>query len=247
MSLGCGSREGPHPIPAGGGDTGGLSGRSRGMEVGTLARWKRWQVLLLFATAQCGITALGVYFFDFFAGTATLGFGRMGPVSGTGMFFIYMLGALNALVVLLPVYRVGFFGVAALVYLPWAVIGFPVEYYYEWVLNRSLRSPWAVLGWCAMGPAAGLCADLAHRFLPRSLPPGWRATLTGAALGAGSYLTTLAALAFFYAQPLSTAPGSYAGLSYFGLPWLLLHSALGGYAAWALAGQARRARLPASD
>jgi hypothetical protein len=204
------------------------------MEPRILARWKPWQVLVLFAGLQCCVTALGVYFFDYFAGSATIGFGRMGAVYGTGMFFIYMLGTLNTLLVLIPVFRLPIFGAGALVYLGWALVGLPVEYYYEWLLNRSLKGPWAVVVWCAMGPLAGLCADLAHRFLPRSLAPGWRAALSGAALGMGSYLTTLAALAFLYRVPLSTEPGSFTGLTYFGLPWLLVHSALGGFVAWVL-------------
>ena len=134
-----------------------------------LAGWKPWQIILLFGVLQCGVTALGVYFFDYFAGSATAGFGVMGQVWGTGMFFVYMLGYLNALIVVLPIQRLGFFGVGALIYLPYAVIGLPVEYYYEWVLNPALKGPLAVVGWCALGPLIGLCADLAHRYLPRKL------------------------------------------------------------------------------
>lgn len=199
-----------------------------------LARWKPWQILALFAFLQCSLTGLGVYFFDYFAGSATVGFARLGPVGGTGMFFIYMLGFLNTLVVLIPVLRLGFIGAGVLVYSLWALVGLPTEYYYEWVLNRSLRGVWAVAAWCAAGPLNGLAADLAHRFLPRSLAPALRAALTGVALGAACYLTTLAALGFLYTVPLDAGPGAFAGLTYFGLPWLLVHSALGGFTAWAL-------------
>jgi hypothetical protein len=214
---------------------------SLSMEPRILIRWKPWQVVLLFAGLQCGLTAVGVYFFDYFAGTATVGFARMGAVHGTGMFFVYMLGAINAVVVLVPVFHLRFIGAGALVYLGWALIGVPVEYYYEWLINTSLKGPWAVMVWCAMGPLAGLSADLAYRFLPRSLTPAWRAALTGAVLGFAGYLTTLAALSFLYTVPLSVEPGSFAGLTYFGLPWLLGHSALGGVVAGVLvAGGPRR-------
>ena len=199
-----------------------------------LARWKSWQVLALFAFLQCALTGLGVYFFDYFAGSATSGFARTGAVGGTGMFFIYMLGFLNALIVLIPVQRLGFIGAGALVYSLWALVGLPLEYHYEWVLNRSLRGVWAVAAWCVAGPLNGLAADLAHRFLPRSIAPGLRAALTGAAFGVACYLTTLAALAWLYVVPLDRGPGSFAGLTYFGLPWLAAHSALGGFTAWAL-------------
>ena len=199
-----------------------------------LARWKPWQILALFAFLQCALTGLGVYFFDYFAGTATAGFARIGAVGGTGMFFIYMLGFLNALVVLVPVFRLGFVGAGVLVYSLWALVGLPTEYYYEWVLNRALRGVWAVPAWCAAGLLNGLAADLAHRFLPRSLAPGLRAALVGAVFGLACYLTTLAALALLYVVPLDTGPGAFAGLTYYGLPWLAAHSALGGFTAWAL-------------
>jgi hypothetical protein len=96
---------------------------SLSMEPRILIRWKPWQVVLLFAGLQCGLTAVGVYFFDYFAGTATVGFARMGAVHGTGMFFVYMLGAINAVVVLVPVFHLRFIGAGALVYLGWALIG----------------------------------------------------------------------------------------------------------------------------
>lgn len=100
---------------------------------------------------------------------------------------------------------------------------------------RSLVSPFAVLGWCAFGVLTGLSADLSFRFLPRSWDARLRAALTGTSMGASSYALTFAALAFFYAGGLETGPGTFAGLTYFGLPWLLASGAFGGYTAWAIA------------
>lgn len=202
---------------------------------------KPWQIVLLFGVLQSGVFALAIFFFDYYAGAATVGFGVMGPVPGVGMFWVYMIGYFNALVVILPILLVRRFGVGAAVYLPYAISGLFVEYYFEWVVTRVLVSPWAVVGWCVLGVAVGFSADLAYRFLPAALGERWRATLTGVVMGAASFLTTLAAVRFFYVgfdAAAFAAPGTFLGLAYFCLPWLLVNSGLGGYTAYALARRA---------
>lgn len=39
-------------------------------------RLKSWQTILLFSTLLLFVTTVGTFFFDFFAGTATVGFGE---------------------------------------------------------------------------------------------------------------------------------------------------------------------------
>jgi len=199
-----------------------------------LWRLKPWQTVLLFGILQSAVTALGVYFFDFFAGSATVGFGVQGEVGGTGMFFVYMLGYFNALVVILPILLVRHFGVGAMVYLPYAIVGLFVEYYYEWLKEPVLVGPLAVVGWCLFGIATGLSADLAFRFLPGSLDERVRSALMGVIMGITNFILTLVALCFFYTVDLDTGPGSFVGLAYFCLPWLIANSAFGGYTANAL-------------
>jgi hypothetical protein len=189
---------------------------------------------MLFGILQSAITAIGVYFFDFFAGSATAGFGIQGKVPGTGMFFVYMLGYFNALVVILPILLIKRFGVGAMVYLPYAVVGFFVEYYYEWLKEPVLVGPLAVVGWCLFGIATGFSADLTFRFLPTSLDERLRSVLMGVVLGAAHFVLTVVALRFFYTSGLDTKPGSFVGVAYFGLPWLIANSTFGGYTAWAI-------------
>ncbi len=195
---------------------------------------KPWPTILLFGILHSAITALGVYFFDFFAGTATVGFGVQGQVKGTGMFFVYMLGYFNALVVILPILLLRRFGVGAMVYLPYAVVGLFVEYYYEWLKEPVLVGPLAVVGWSLFGILTGLSADLSFKFLPTSFDERIRSALTGGILGVTNFVLTLIALRFFYTSGLATDPGSFLGLAYFGLPWLIANSLLGGYTACAL-------------
>ena len=87
------------------------------------------------------------------------------------MFFVYILSFYITLVVVLPILLLQRFGVGMLVYLPYAITGLFVEYYFELVAEHNLTSYWGVLGWCAFGLAIGLSADLAYRYLPSPLEP----------------------------------------------------------------------------
>jgi hypothetical protein len=193
-----------------------------------------WAVILTAGLLQCGVYAAGTFFFDFFAGTATRGFGVMGEVGGTGMFFVYMIGYLNALLVVLPILLIRRFGVGLAVYLPYAIVGFPVEYYFEVYREPVLRGVWAVAGWCAVGLLTGAAADATFVALRNRVSDRWLALSCGAAVGSASFVLTVVALAAFYKTPLATNSGSFIGVAYFGVPWLLVHSMLGAYTAHAL-------------
>lgn len=200
-------------------------------------RLKSWQTILIFSFSLMAVYALGTYFFDFFAGTATVGFGKMGEVYGTGMFFIYMIGYFLSIIVILPILVIGRFGVGTLIYLPYAVIGFFVEYYYEWVSESTLVSPWGALGWAAAGLAAGFLVDVAYKFLSKAISLKIRSIILGIVLGSSSFLFTLLALLFLYKVPISISPvepGSFLGVAYFCLPWLIINSGFGGYTAYTI-------------
>jgi len=199
-------------------------------------RWqlRPWQTILLFGFLLAVIYGFGSFTFDFYAGAATAGFGVMGEVGGIGMFFIYVMSYFIALVVVLPILLIRRFGVGVAVYLPYAIGGLFVEYYFEWVLTRSLISLWAVVGWCVLGLLTGLSADLAYRFLPRKYGEQARAIFTGVVLGGVSFLLVLVAVTYFYVER-QTGSGTFLGIAYYGVPFLLVNSAFGGYTAYAIA------------
>ena len=201
-----------------------------------LSTWriKSWQIIFLFGILQITITAPCVFFFDYLAGSATAGFGVMGEVPGIGLFYVYMLGYFNTLVVTLPILLIRRFGVGAMIFLPYAIIGFPTEYYFEIILEPVLHGPLAVLGLCLIGIIIGLSADLTFRFLPDSLNERLRAILIGFVMAITTFILMIIALQFFYITAMQTGPGSFIGLAYFGLPWLIITSAFGGYTAWAI-------------
>lgn len=164
----------------------------------------------------------------------------MGEVYGTGMFFIYMIGYFISIVVILPILIVKRFGIGTAIYIPYAIIGFFVEYYYEWALESTLISPWAALGWSILGLTGltiGFSVDLTYKFLSKSISLKIRSIIIGIVLGSASFLFTLLALLFFYKEPLSISPidsGSYLGVAYFGLPWLIVNCGFGGFTAYAI-------------
>lgn len=194
-----------------------------------------WPTVLLYDFLLIVLTTLATFFFDFFAGTATLGFGVQphGEVRGTGMFYLYMSGYFTALIVVLPMLRLGRFWTATAIYLPFVILGFPIGYYFEWVRERTWAAWWSGFGWTFGFLAVGLCADVTFLFLTRC-SDRIRAVVTGIVIGLASFLASLACLRLVYRAPHPTGPGFFQGLAYFGLPWLLANSAFGGYTAYAI-------------
>jgi hypothetical protein len=200
-------------------------------------RLKRWQTILLFGFLLMIIYALGTYFFDFFAGQATVGFGRMGQVWGIGMFFIYMIGYFVAIIIILPILIFKNFATGTLIFLPYAIIGFFVEYYYEWLSVQNLKGVWAVFAWSAVGLLIGLPADITYKYLPVKISLKLKSIIMGAVLAVANFVLTFIVLRFCYkiALPVSPIePGSFLGVAYFGLPWLIINSGFGGFTAYAI-------------
>ncbi len=166
-----------------------------------------------------------------------LGFAVVEPFSGGCMFIIpaYFM----VLIVALPILMLRRFGAGMAVFIPYAVVGFFMDYYYEVVQEKSLTI-WGVVGWCLMGVVVGLSGDLAYRFLPRLIVERWRAVLVGAVIGLLFFLTTLAALASFYSTPsMETHYRFFTQGIYFSLPWLVANGGLAGYTAYAMTRDSR--------
>ncbi len=149
------------------------------------------------------------------------------------MCMFIMIGYLMATVVITPMMMTKKFGMGLLVYLPYALVGLPLEYYMEWVLDPVLISPWAAVIWSLIGPIVGLSTDLVYRFIPKSLHERVQGVILGIVLVIVHFLVMLAALAFLYVDPV---PGleHYLNALGFTLPWLIMNGAFGGYTAYAL-------------
>ena len=137
--------------------------------------------------------------------------------------------------VILSILTLQRFGAGVVVFLPYAVIGFSMVYYLDYITFHTMLSVWGAVVWCLGGLLTGLAADLAFRFLPPSIPEKWRAILVGATAGLGIYLTPLIAMTFFY---IPQPPESHyylftTGIAY-SLSWLVLNGGLAGYTAYAI-------------
>lgn len=87
-------------------------------------RFGMWPTALMFGFILLIITTPAVFFFDFFAGSATRGFGVTPSqgVGGTGMFYLYAMSYFSSLLVIIPVCLIKRFGIATAVFLPYVVI-----------------------------------------------------------------------------------------------------------------------------
>ena len=150
-----------------------------------------------------------------------------------GVCWVYLMSYFIAFVVVLAVRRVGRFGTGIAVFLPYAIPGFFIEYYMEYVLSPSLIAPWATAVWAGNGLVAGLVADLSQRWLPKSLGDARRAIVCGVATVTTYWALTLLTLAFLYVNPTPGIAHFLNGIA-FTLPWLVVSGAFGGYTAYTL-------------
>jgi hypothetical protein len=175
---------------------------------------------------------LCIFFWDYYAGQATSGFGIEGEkYAGIGMFYIYMVSLFLSLIVISAIYKADqHFGMGVLVFVPYAIIGFFVEYYYE---INVLKGVWAVVGWCLIGLMVGFSADVSYKLLEQvEIREEYVAGLTGVIMNLVYFLLVCIALDTFYISGLGlSGPGSFLGVAYFCLPWMLIHGFLGGYLA----------------
>jgi len=142
---------------------------------------------------------------------------------------------LMALPVMLSILALRRIGAGVVVFLPYAIIGFFMVYYMDYITLHTMLSVGGAVAWCMGGLFTGLAADLAFRFLPRRVPEKWRAILTGAIVGLGNYLTPLVAMRFFY---IPHPPESHyylftSGIVY-SLSWLIVNSGFAGFTAYAI-------------
>ena len=134
----------------------------------------------------------------------------------------------------LPILLLQRFGVGMLVYLPYAITGLFVEYYFELVAEHNLTSYWGVIGWCALGLAIGLSADLAYRYLPAHWSPRLAGDPHRCGDGLGQFPTGGRGLELLLTWCLSPAQARFWAWLIMDCPCLPSSTALAGYTAYAI-------------
>ncbi|UCE12724.1 MAG: hypothetical protein JSV04_11080 [Candidatus Heimdallarchaeota archaeon] len=194
----------------------------------------KWAII--FSSILQIVFFLCIFFWDYYAGQATLGFGIEGETyMGIGMFYIYTVSLFLSLIVISAIYKADQnFGMGVLVFVPYAIIGFFVEYYFE---IDVLKGIWAVIGWCLIGLMVGFSADVSFKVLKEhsGIREEYVAGLTGVVMNLVYFLLVCIAIETFYLSNNGlSGPGSFFGVAYFGLPWMLIHGFFGGYLAYAM-------------
>lgn len=178
-----------------------------------------------------------IFFWDFYSGTDTQGFGVLEPFYGMGMFYVYMISCFSSLIVVYAILKSRIFGIGFLLWLPYAVIGFFVEAYFE---LDVLISIWGVVGYCIFGLVTGLSADISYKLFKEktSINEKIVAGLTGVVMSLTYFITTIIAIGFFYKVGWGagsfTDPGTFLGVAYFCLPWMIINAFFGGFTVYAI-------------
>jgi hypothetical protein len=199
-----------------------------------LKLWAFYSMLLMI------LLNFSIFFWDFFAGSLTQPLFVLEPYYGLAMFYVYMISLFTSFISVFLILKTKLFGISLLLWLPYAIIGLFVETYFELILNNVLVSFWAVVGYCVFGLLTGLSADITFKLLDEktNLKKKFVASFTGIIQSCVYFSLIIIALAFFYKQGWSAGslldPGSFLGVSYFGLPWMVLNAFIGGFMAYAV-------------
>ena len=195
------------------------------------------EVWLIYSLLLMILLNFSIFFWDFFSGTDTQGFGVLEPYFGLPMFYVYMISYFSSLIVVYAILKSKKFGMGLFLWLPYAVIGFFVEAYFE---LEFLISIWGVVGYCAFGLLTGLSADISYKFLKEKTSFNERiiAGLTGVIMSLTYFITIIIAIGFFYKAGWGagsfTDPGSFLGVAYFSFPWMIINAFFGGFTAYSI-------------
>jgi hypothetical protein len=178
---------------------------------------------------------INIFFWDFFSGSDTRGFGVIDPYFGLPMFYVYMIGFFNSFIVVLAILKYPKFGMGSYIWIPYAVIGFFVETYFE---LDVLVSIWSVVGYCIFGLITGFSADITFKLLntKTKLKYGVISGITGIIMSLTYFILITIALGFFYQSGWVAGslfdPGTFLGTAYFGVPWMIINAFFGGFSAF---------------
>ncbi len=198
---------------------------------------KKFKIWLISSTIFMLFLTVSIFFWDFYSGRDTQGFGVLEPYFGMGMFYVYTISYFTSLIIIHAIVRTNQFGMGFYIWLPYAIIGFFVEAYFE---LEVLINIWGVVFYCLFGLLTGLSADLSFKLLKEKtqLKQKYIAGFTGVIMSLTYFFTVLIMIGFFYKAGWSAGslfePGTYLGVAYFCLPWMIINAFFGGFTGYAL-------------
>jgi len=156
---------------------------------------------------------------------------------GMGMFYVYMISYFSSLIVVYAILKNKTLGMGFFIWFPYAVIGFFVEVYFELEVLINIGG---VFGYSIFGLIIGLSADISYKFFKEktSINEKIIAGLIGVVMSLTYFITTIIAIGFFYKVGWGAGsfidPGTFLGVAYFCLPWMIINAFFGGFTACAI-------------
>jgi hypothetical protein len=124
------------------------------------------------------------------------------------------------------------------------IIGAPIDYYFEWVVERNLISPIFAFMYIPLYIVTGLSADISLERLHPEDRPARAVMISSFILTAVMLFTTAFASFFFYPAHGYSAPSIFAvpwlGVGGFLIPYSLATGVMGGYLGFSIAKDLRR-------
>jgi hypothetical protein len=114
------------------------------------------------------------------------------------------------------------------------IIGAPVDYYFEWVVQQNLLSPVYAFLYIPLYFLAGFSADVCLMLLHPGERPLRAALISSCIFTAVVLFTTILATFLFYPAP-KTLQGTWLGYGGFLVPYSLIAGTIGGYVGFSIA------------
>jgi hypothetical protein len=158
-----------------------------------------------------------------------------------GFLYVYMWTLPQSLILYLIAFRLKARWTSTVLVGLMGIIGAPVDYYFEWVVQQNLLSPVYAFLYIPLYFLAGLSADVSLMLLhPEERP--LRAALASSCIFTIVVLaTTILATFLFYPVP-RTLQGTWIGYGDFLVPYSLITGTIGGYLGFSIAGDMNRAK-----
>jgi len=151
-----------------------------------------------------------------------------------GFMYVYMWALPQALILYLIAFRLRARWSSTVLMGLMGIIGAPVDYHLEWVVQQNLLSPVYAFLYIPLYFFAGFSADLSLRLLHPGERPRRAALISSCIFTAVVLCTTILATFLFYPAP-RTLQGTWLGYGAFLVPYSLITGTMGGYVGFSIA------------
>jgi hypothetical protein len=151
-----------------------------------------------------------------------------------GFLYVYFWALPQAIILYFTAFKLRVRWAITLMLIINGIVGAPVDYYFEWVVQKNLISPVYAFMWIPLYAVTGLIADVTLMRLRPDQKPIKASLVSAFVFTVAVIATTIFATYFFYPTPL-TLDVPWIKQGGFLLPYSLATGTIGGYLGYALA------------